>query len=177
MADGGDTEDIAAVRARLDEALRAVEAAKAETAEVRAAQQQSAGAPAGSPAGDGLVSAGRAPSASVGSTGPGGVSHGGGTGVPGLPLGGTIVRTPVPRLPSNCTADAFLSWRRRFRVYADNHDLLHTIAGSAEVPVVSCQDGESDSPGYSQRGTCRCEVFARAEAIALASGFACLDVC
>ena len=64
------------MRARLDEALRAIEAAKAETAEVRAAQQQSAGAPAGSPGGDGLVATGGAPSASVGPTGPGGVSHG-----------------------------------------------------------------------------------------------------
>ncbi|CAB1098118.1 unnamed protein product [Ectocarpus sp. CCAP 1310/34] len=71
---------------------------------------------------------------------PGGVSHDGGTGVPGLPLGGTIVRTPVPRIPPNCTADTLLSWRRRFLAYMDNHDLQHTIFGSAEVPVVSCQD-------------------------------------
>ncbi|CAB1096621.1 unnamed protein product [Ectocarpus sp. CCAP 1310/34] len=65
------TEEDAALRARLDEALRALDVAKAETKEakaeteeLRAAQPRSAGAPAGSsPGGNGLVAPGGASSA------------------------------------------------------------------------------------------------------------------
>ncbi|CAB1121378.1 unnamed protein product [Ectocarpus sp. CCAP 1310/34] len=92
------TEEDAALRTRLDEALRAIDEAKAETKEakaeteeLRAAQRRSAGAPAStSPGGDGLVAPGGASSAPVRPTWPGGVSHDGGTGVPGLPLGGIV---------------------------------------------------------------------------------------
>ena len=37
--------------------------------------------------------------------------------------------------------------------------------------------GESDSPGYSQRGAGRGEVVTCAETVALASGNVCFDVC
>ncbi|CAB1111647.1 unnamed protein product [Ectocarpus sp. CCAP 1310/34] len=141
------TEEDATLSAWWNEALRAIDVAKAETKEakaetkeakaeteeLRAAQRRSSG-------GDGLVAPGGASSAPVRPMWPGGVSHDGGTGVPGLPLGGTIVRTPVPRIPFNCTADTFLSWRRLFLAYVNNHNLQHTIFGSAEVPVVSCEN-------------------------------------
>ncbi|CAB1115081.1 unnamed protein product [Ectocarpus sp. CCAP 1310/34] len=116
------TEEDATLSARLDEALRAIDFAKAETKEAkaeteepRAERRRSAGAPAGrSSGGDGLVAPGGASSAPVRPMWPGGVSHDGGTGVPGLPLGGTMSellclesRLIAPPTPFSVGGDAF----------------------------------------------------------------------